>query len=183
MNTTNKKTFTESMAKEAGFDHANYVDISQLVGLQELRDICATNTCGKYNTNWACPPGCESIEDITKRINTYDYCMFMQCVEKMEDDFDWDAIQRASKRSKENTLALAAKLRDMGLKILSLASGGCQICEKCTYPDAPCRFPEKWGPSLSACGFFVSRECEKAGLTYNHGPQTTTMIAAIFVKE
>ena len=45
------------------------------------------------------------------------------------------------------------------------------ICKECTYPDAPCRFPEMMFPSMEACGLFVSKVCTDNGVAYNYGDE------------
>ena len=47
--------------------------------------------------------------------------------------------------------------------------GACSLCEECTYPDAPCRFPDRMATSMEACGLFVSKVCTDNGLAYNYG--------------
>ena len=61
----------------------------------------------------------------------------------------------------------------------ALGCEGCDICEKCTYPDAPCRFPEKAIPSIEACGISVVELSKLIGLNYNNGPCTVTYFCMI----
>ncbi len=178
-----KRALTIQMAEDAGFSHAGYAEIEKMEFLEEIRDMCAVNKCGKYNTNWACPPACGTLEEIKERISMYDYAMILQATEEMEDDFDWEAIQRASKRCGDSLHKLTRQLRDMGKTVLPMGAGGCSKCDKCTYPDSPCRYPDELNHSMEACGLFVSRECEKAGIKYFYGAQTMTINATIFIKE
>ncbi len=178
-----KRKATLEIAEKSGFDHVGYADINKMEFLSEIHDMCKVNKCGKYNTRWACPPACGTLEEISARVKSYDYAMILQATEEMEDDYDWDAIQKASSRCGKSLRILAKELREMGLDILAMGTNGCSKCEKCTYPEAPCRYPEELAPSMEACGLFVSRECEKAGMKYTYGPQTMTFNATIFVKE
>ena len=63
------------------------------------------------------------------------------------------------------------------LPLLSLI--GCGICEKCTYPDAPCRFPDRAFPSMEACGLVVNDVCKASGIPYNYGPRTMTFTGCV----
>lgn len=65
------------------------------------------------------------------------------------------------------------------ITFLPLSSGGCHICKKCTYPDAPCRFPEKAFPSMEACGLVVNDVCKASGVPYNYGPRTMTFTGCV----
>ncbi len=178
-----KRTLTLKMAENAGFSHYGYLDIEKIEFLTEIRDMCAANKCGKYNQNWSCPPACGTLDDVKNKVLTYDYGMMLQATEEMEDDYDWDAIQRAFARCKESLSILRKELKSLGKDILAIGVDGCSKCTTCTYPDAPCRFPDELSPSMEACGMFVSKECEKAGMKYYYGPQTMTINATIFVKE
>ncbi len=178
-----KRTLTAEMAESCGFDHVGYCDPEKMEFMSEIHDMCAANKCGNYNKKWACPPACGSLEEISAKVKSYDYGMILQCTEQMEDDYDWDAIQKANVRCGDALQTLAKKLRTMGYNILAMGTNGCSKCTSCTYPDAPCRFPEELAPSMEACGFFVSHECEKAGMKYTYGPQTMTYNATIFIKE
>ncbi len=178
-----KRTLTVEMAEKAGFSHAGYADIEKMKFLPEVRKMCSVNKCGKYGTNWACPPACGTLEEIKSRVNEYDYAMILQATEEMEDDYDWEAIQKAGKRCGDSLKVLTKQLRGLGKEVLPMGAGGCSKCDKCTYPDNPCRYPDELNHSMEACGLVVSRECEKAGMKYTYGPQTMTINATIFIKE
>ena len=86
-------------------------------------------------------------------------------------------IQRISKEE-------AAKLlRTIDPDCLPMGAGGCNICRKCSYPDEPCRFPDKAFTSMEAYGLYVAAECKKAGLEYNYGPNTLTYSSCILYND
>ena len=58
-----------------------------------------------------------------------------------------------------------------------MGAGACTRCEACTYPHAPCRFPELVHPSMEACGLLVSEVCTKNDMDYNHGQNTITLVS------
>ena len=62
---------------------------------------------------------------------------------------------------------------------LILSNEGCGRCKDCTYPDAPCRFPDKLYPSIEGFGFIVSELAQQAGIKYNNGPNTVTFFGAV----
>ena len=47
-----------ALAKEVGFTQAAPLDPATITLKQEVRDMCANNTCGQYGKRWSCPPGC-----------------------------------------------------------------------------------------------------------------------------
>ena len=80
--------------------------------------------------------------------------------------------------SLSEAFSISRESRSAGL-IPPLSSGGCGICEKCTYPDAPCRFPDRAFPSMEACGLVVNDVCKASGIPYNYGPRTMTFTGCV----
>lgn len=166
-----------------GFSHAAYLDPKALELLPEVRDMCAVNRCGMYGKTWACPPACGTLEALREKLHGYDYGLLLQVTGQMEDDYDVDTIEATERACKAALERLTEVWRPRCGRLLALSAGGCTRCAQCTYPDAPCRFPDLLAPSLEACGLLVSRECERAGLPYYYGPQTMTFTAAILADE
>ena len=50
-----------------------------------------------------------------------------------------------------------------------LMLGCCTACAKCTYPDEPCRLPDKQIASMEAYGMLVLEICKRNGLQYYYG--------------
>jgi predicted metal-binding protein len=92
----------------------------------------------------------------------------------MEDDFDFETMEEAGERQKQRVLDLVEAIDEAGLSAdtMVLSAGTCTLCKTCSYPDAPCRFPDKRLVSMEAAGLVVSEVCTKADIPYNHGPQT-----------
>ena len=60
------------------------------------------------------------------------------------------------------------------------SAGSCPVCEKCTYPDAPCRFPDKARSAMEALGIDVVALAADRGITYDHGAGTVTYFSIVF---
>jgi hypothetical protein len=56
-------------AIEAGFTHAAPLKMETLRFLPEVRDMCNSERCRHYNTNWMCPPGCGTLEECAARVH------------------------------------------------------------------------------------------------------------------
>lgn len=175
-----KKIISEAL--EAGFSQAGELNCEALEFMPEMRDMCAADRCHHYATNWACPPGCGSIEDAAKRASLYSSGFIVQTIGRMEDDFDWDSIQETGAKHNETFKAFTANLRKRYPNILPMGSGPCTVCPECTYPDAPCRFPDLVIPSMEAYGLFVSKVCTSSGVAYNNGPQTITFTSCYLLE-
>jgi predicted metal-binding protein len=173
----NMKYNTEQLVREAldsGFSQAGELNVGALVFMPEVREMCAADRCWQYGKNWRCPPGCGSIEDAAAKAAQYSYGMLVQTIGLMEDDFDYETIQETGEKHKSNFAALVDKLKTRYPDILPMGAGTCGICKTCTYPDAPCRFPDKSISSMEAYGLWVSKVCELSGVPYNNGKQTIT---------
>ncbi len=161
-------------ALAAGFTHAGSLNVAALVFMPEVRDMCRADRCHSYGKNWCCPPACGSIEEAAARAARYGFGLIVQTVGQMEDDFDIETIQGTSKKHQENFRRLLKQLRARYDDFLPMGAGGCSLCQRCTYPDAPCRFPDEAVSSMEAYGLWVSKVCELSGVPYCYGKHTLT---------
>ena len=146
-----------------------------------VREACRQNYCGSYGKSWSCPPGAGELEDIKKEFASYSKAFVFTTKIDIEDSFDFEGMTAASLRHKEITAELVPLCRENGW--LLLGPGGCSICEKCTYPDAPCRFPEKRVRSLEGSGVNVMTLSKTAGINYINGANTVTYFTAVLFRE
>ena len=79
--------------KEAGASNAAVIEVKDITFRPEFRDACKQNFCGKYNTNWGCPPACGTIEDMMAQAQSYPYALVYQTVSLLEDSFDYEGMQ------------------------------------------------------------------------------------------
>lgn len=169
-------------SKEMGFQSAASLEISTLKPLPEVRQMCASNSCGKYGQVWSCPPGCGELQECQERIGTYKAGMIVQTVADVEDSFDFEAMMEAEARHKENFERMRDWLRPYYPRLLPLGAGCCTCCRECTYPEAPCRFPEKYIASMEAYGLLVSQVCQENGIPYYYGPQKISYTACFLLE-
>ncbi|HJA66742.1 MAG TPA: DUF2284 domain-containing protein [Candidatus Mediterraneibacter cottocaccae] len=64
---------------------------------------------------------------------------------------------------------------------IQIRFGSCRKCGKCTYPDAPCRFPERTHGSLEGYGIMVSELAGQAGIRYINGTNTVTYFGGLLI--
>ena len=171
----------KKMALEAGFTAVAEFETSVLNFRQEVRDMCAANRCGCYDTCWNCPPGCGTLEESREKANCYRYGLVLQTTAQLEDDYDIENMEKAQADNKKSLKALSAALRREGVRFLPMGTGRCDLCEVCTYPDAPCRHPDLASPSMEAYGLVVSDVCESAGIPYYYGPRTLTFVSCVLL--
>ena len=169
------------LSKKIGFTAAAILRRPQLEYRPEVRDMCAMNLCGVYGKSWICPPACGSLDEICKKAERFMDGLLVQTTVQLEDSFDYERMQAGMQKHQKQLEALVDRCRNMGMEILPMGAGGCTRCENCTYPAAPCRFPDKAFSSMEAYGLLVNDVCRQAGLGYYYGSNTLTYSALLLV--
>ena len=157
------------IAARSGFTATAPLDVSTIELKSDVRKMCEENTCGMYDRCWSCPPGCGSLEECGERLRGFTRGILVQTSGEVEDSFDFEAMAEIKEEHAEHFEAMYKQLREQGARVLALSAGGCTTCKKCTYPDAPCRFPEKMVSSMEAYGMLVLEVCKANGLQYYYG--------------
>lgn len=169
----------KTIAAETGFWETGYVAIENLKYYQEIRKICEENTCRNYATSWACPPAVGTIAECKARVNQYNKMLLFSQAYKMEDSFDFEGMVEGLHNFKQMVDRFQQNLGNVLSEYLILSNEGCGRCPKCTYPDAPCRFPQFLHHSLEGYGFIVNELAKEAGIRYNNGSNTVTYFGAL----
>ena len=170
-----------ALALEAGFEHAAAFAADELVFSPEVRAMCASGRCKRYGKCWSCPPGCGSLEECGEKLRGMTRGILVQTVGDVEDSFDLEGMADVEAVHRERFARMYEMLRASGGPVLPMGAGSCTRCVQCTYPDKPCRYPDKLWPSMEAYGLLVSDACRSAGLEYYHGPGTITYSSCILI--
>ena len=168
---------TRALAARAltyGFTSAGPLDAATLLPRPEVRDMCAANRCRHYNKSWTCPPACPSLEHNRALLAGYKTGILVQSTGTPEDEFDLESMYEIGRTHMRRFHEFHKALREEYPNLLALGAGVCDLCESCTYPDAPCRRPEDAVTSMEAFGLVVSDACTANGMKYNYGPGTMT---------
>lgn len=168
-------------AREFGFSHVAELDSSTIDLKSEVRDMCAQNTCGQYGKNWACPPGCGSLDECENKVRAFSSGIIVQTVGEVEDSLDFEEMVEIEKRHTKLYNEFAGYLQDKYDDVLCIGNGSCTICKKCTYPDEPCRFPDRYISSMEAYGMLVSEVCKLNNIKYYYGPNTICFIGCYLI--
>ena len=170
-----------ALAMECGFTHFAPLDVPTLEFMQEVRDMCNPEQCRNYDKSWSCPPACAPLDEIKEKVKSYTTGILVQTVGDLEDSLDWDGIMETGAKHKENFGKMREELNKTFSPLMAMGAGECKLCEKCTYPDAPCRFPDKMEVSMEACGLFVSKVCTDNKLGYNYGAEKIAFTSCFLV--
>ena len=140
-------------------------------------ELCSQNHCGMYGKSWQCPPAVGGIDDLRKECLSYENALIFTTCYPLTDCFDIDGMTAARKiheRTTDSVLELFGNERVKGL-----SAEGCDLCAECTYPNAPCRFPQKARSSVEAYAISVVELAKEFGLKYNNGQNTVTYFSLI----
>ena len=168
---------TDAYLKELGVTAYGLLSASDVVFSSELREGCNPKQCGGYGKSWACPPSVGSADECRERCLAYKNALVISAVYPLEDDFDYESMAEGG----ETFRAICERIHaGCDFPHILLANGRCSLCEPCTYPSEPCRFPEKCLHSLSGYGVYVAATAKRADVKYNNGPCTVTYFALLF---
>jgi predicted metal-binding protein len=153
------------------------IDTAQIPFSEEVVAACARNACGCYGKTWQCPPGVGSLEERRALCHSYDRAIVFTTKHDLEDSFDvegWTRGRIAHEAATDRVLELCPFARR-----LAFSAEGCHLCEKCTYPDAPCRFPNRARVSVEANGIFVVELARMCDIRYHNGANTVTYFSML----
>ncbi len=148
---------------------------------ERVRHICETE-CPMYGKTWACPPGVGSVEACVARCRTYPEALLLTTVTEVRDIADMEETLATRAEHEAVTREAEKLLRAQGLETYVLSTEACVICEKCAYPDAPCRFPDKMYPCVESHAILVTDVAEQYGIEFISG-NVVTWFSILFYRE
>lgn len=173
----------QDILHQAGITQYGIVSTQDIHFSPEVRRMCAMNTCRQYGKSWACPPALGTLEACRARVCQYDKMLVFSIKYDLEDSFDFEGMQEGMSQFKTACRAIDAAVRPLISDYLMMSNEGCDLCKTCTYPDAPCRFPDKAHGSLEGYGIFVNELAESAGMNYINGVNTVTYFGGLACSE
>lgn len=174
----NKQLLEEKLSQLPLFHYA-FMPVSDLQFSDRVRHICKTE-CPMYGTTWACPPAVGTVEACKETCLQYDEFLMIATVNEVSDIEDLSQTLATRKEHEAITAQVAQLMKEQGCRIRVLSTEACSICETCTYPDAPCRFPEKMFPCVESHGILVTDLAEKCGIEFFNGNIVTWFSVILF---
>lgn len=171
------------IALAIGFHEAGAIPAAQLRFQDEIRRICEGNGCRNYARSWACPPAVGTVAECAARCRQFDTLLLLSGKYDLEDSFDYEGMIEGMRDFKHLMARLDDAVRERLGDCLFLSNEGCGRCETCTYPGAPCRFPQRLHHSIEGYGLNVSEMAVQAGMKYNNGPNTVTYFGGVLLNE
>ena len=84
-----------------GLNQFEMIDIKKINFSDEVRKMCAANSCGKYGTNWMCPPGVGEVSVLKDKCIQYQNALLFNYVTHIEDSFDFEGMMEGGRRFAE----------------------------------------------------------------------------------
>ena len=172
----------KDLALSCGFSHVGDLDADTIQVRPEVRESCAENKCQSYNKNWVCPPACGTLEECSERIHQYKKGLILQTTGQLEDSTDFEGMMELAENHGKHMDQFSDEIRKQFPQALILGDGQCKRCKVCTYPDAPCRFPDKKSSAMEAMGIVVSEVCAANQIPYYYGPGTLTYVGCVLIE-
>lgn len=170
-------------ARRVGLTEIGEVDMELLEHEEWVRTLCEENACHNYGTSWACPPAVGTLQECRDLCAEYDHMLLFDRVYKLKDSYDLEGMDEAMRQFRKTVDRFDEIVGSLPRRHLFLANGGCTTCARCTWPDAPCRFPGRLHPSIEGLGLNIMKLADRSGLSYNHGYKTITLFGALLYTE
>lgn len=161
------------------WEHA-MISPSDITFSEHVRGACEANYCGRYGKSWTCPPGVGKWQELRDHFQSYQNAFVFTTKHQLEDSFDVEGMDEGRVQHDRVDKALLDLLSDETQPYELAGAGSCGICKTCTYPDAPCRFPDRARRSMEACGIDVVTLARDCGIHYMNGTNTVTYFSIIF---
>ena len=157
------------------------IDTSELLFSERIRTICEQE-CPMYGKSWACPPAVGSVAECEARCRSYPKALMFTTVTEVNDIADLEEALATRAPHEEITREIAALVKAEAGDVLVLSTEACAFCEKCAYPDAPCRHPERMFPCVESHGIIATAIAEAHGIEFFNG-NIVTWFSLVFFRD
>ena len=158
-----------------------FISTSDLTFSERIRYICRTE-CPMYGKSWACPPAVGEVNECRERCLRFDSALLISTITEVSDIANIDETLATRAPHEEITRSVHALVREQAEETMVLSTEACAHCERCSYPDAPCRFPEKMYPCVESHGIVVTALAERYGIQFLAEGNLVTWFSLIFYR-
>ena len=175
-----RKSIEQQLAQLPLYQYA-WINTGELVFTERVRAICESE-CPMYGKTWACPPAVGTVESCRARCLAYPHALVVTTVTEVADIANIDETLATRAPHEAVTREAAAIVAAQAADIMVLSTEACAICEHCSYPDAPCRHPDKMYPCVESHGILATDLAEKHGIDF-FGGNIVTWFSLIFYRD
>ena len=160
----------------------NWIKTDEIEFHQRIRTICE-NECPRYNTSWSCPPAVGTVEECRAKVLEYSDCFIFSTIAEVDDITNFEAALKTRMEHERVTQQVVEIFRKHFGKVQALSTESCEICEKCAWPDGPCRHPELMYPCVESFAIVVSNVAEKHNMSFDNGANVITWFSMVFFND
>ncbi len=168
----------EAQLRELPIVQYEFFDTRDLVFTQRVREVCRAE-CPQYGKSWACPPAVGSVEECKARCLAYPHGLLIITMTEVDDIASIEATLATRTGHEAVTHQVAAFLEEQGIAPYVLSTESCAYCERCAYPEGPCRHPEKMYPCVESHGIVVTDLGERYGIPFQAGGNVVTWFSLL----
>lgn len=176
------RALLERQLAELPLAQYEFFETEELEFSERIRTVCEVE-CPRYGKTWACPPAVGTVEDCKARCLGYPEGLLLVTLTEVTDIADMEETLATRPAHEALTHEAAALLRAQGLEVIGLSTDSCAICQKCSYPNAPCRHPKQMYPCVESHGIVVTALAEKHGIDYLYGGNVVTWFSLLLYRE
>lgn len=171
----------EQQLRELPIVQYEFLETAELTFSPRVRLVCETD-CTRYGTSWACPPAVGTVEECRERCLSYPHTLLITTMNEVDGIEDLEGTLRTRTGHEEITRQVSELLRAQGAETYPLSTESCAICQKCSYPDGPCRHPERMFPCVESQGILLIDTAERFGIEFQAGGNIVTWFSLILYR-
>ena len=172
----------EARLSELPIAQYEFFDTEELEFAQRIRMICEVE-CPRFGKTWACPPAVGTVAECKARCLTYPKGLLITSLAEVSSISHMEECLATRPAHEEMTHQVIELLKAQGAEVYGLSTESCALCDKCTYPTAPCRHKDKMLPCLESHGIVATALADKYGIEYLYGPNVVTWFSILLYRE
>ncbi len=149
---------------------------------ERVRKVCEME-CPRYGSSWSCPPAVGTVPECEKACRRFDRCFIFSSIAEVNDITNMSETLPTRMAHEEITRAVRDLFKEEFGEVLVLSTESCDLCEKCSYPNGPCRQKDKMFPCVESYGILVTELAEKGGMSFANGANVVTWFSVIFYND
>ena len=159
-----------------------FITTDELQFAERVRYICE-HECPMYNTTWACPPAVGTVAECRQRVMAFEEGLMIATITEVSDIANIEETLSTRASHEAITREISQLIASRAAHTLTLSTEACAHCAKCSYPDAPCRHPDRMFPCVESHGILVTDLAERHDIDFLAGNNLVTWFSLIFYKD
>lgn len=171
----------EQQMQELPIVQYEFFRTEELTFTDRVRTVCQVE-CPQYGKSWACPPGVGTVEECREKCLSYPNALLITTMTEVGDIANIDEALATRPDHEEITHAVNDLMRAQGVETYVLSTESCAVCDQCSYPDGPCRHPERMFPCVESHGILVTELAEQYGIEFQAGGNIVTWFSLLLYR-